>query len=184
MQAFGGIARTHTGRIETLQQPECRAQFVGIDLRLSGTQRQEFFERVLQIAIVVERLDQQIDQRAITCARLRAGQLTPKMLPQARAGPGPVDGGGFVVIGTRLVAAPLERRFRRPITAVRGRRCIGLCLAAGGGRRLSDRAIGTQMQRSRLWIVVALEQWIVCHRLVDFLIQLQGRQLQQPDRLL
>ena len=71
-QAFGRIARAHADRVEALQQRQGGAQFVGIDFQFGRHALEDLVERLGQVAIVVEGVDDQFDQGAV--ARLEHGQ--------------------------------------------------------------------------------------------------------------
>ncbi|MGF6957107.1 hypothetical protein QFZ97_002972 [Paraburkholderia youngii] len=53
-----------------MQQRKRGVQFVDIDFEFFGQVGQHFFERGGEIAVVVERFDQERDERAVALARL------------------------------------------------------------------------------------------------------------------
>ena len=189
-QAFGRIARAHAGRIETLQQGQGRAQLVGVDFQLFRQARQDVVERLFQVAIIVEGVNDQLDQRAVAQFEHRHAHLLHQVLAQ-----GAVVGfklwAGIFVVG-RLAAARLAPV---AVAAVRGGRAVarlavkavrfgrrgGHLLARRLGRRFGRRgrgtqgAVGQQAQRTVERVVEAFEQRIVRQQLLQFLMQFQGR---------
>ena len=198
-QAFGRVARAHAGRIEALQQGQGRAQLVGVDLQLLGQACQDVVERLFQIAIVVERIDDQLDERAVAQFQHRHAHLLHQVLAQgavmglelrtrilvvgrlAAARFAPVTVGA--VHGGRGIAAVAVKRLR---FGRRRRRVLAGRLGRRFGRRRggTERPVGQQAQRTVERIVEPFEQGIVRQQLLEFLVQFQGRQLQQAYRLL
>src|SRR5205807_4828115 len=69
-QALPGGARAHAGGLQVLQVPEREAVLFEIGFGLGGQQLRDFLERLGQIAVFVERVDQQLDEYAVAIARL------------------------------------------------------------------------------------------------------------------
>jgi len=110
--------------------------------------------------------------------QLRAAVLVLAAAGRWRAAFAPV-GIDAIVVGVVLETLTLLRRRTLPLGLLAGRRRR---LAIGG--RIVDGAIGQQTHRSVERIVEPLEQGVIAQYLLDLLVQLERRQLQQPDRLL
>ncbi len=118
------------------------------------------------------------------------------MIVQARLGRRPGERGGFVVVARFARIAPVQcwcgkLGFVGPRAHGIGWRgsgvgldavCPARCIRATPG--IVDRSIGREPRVPCQRIVVALEQRVVHQGLLELLVQLQRRQLQQPDRLL
>ncbi len=214
-QAFGQVARAHARRLHAVQPVQralqARAQILvrlGVVDRHAqhlGQPRGDVVQRVGQVAVAVQRLDQDLQRSAVLAAQAHAGHLPAQVLLQrdraaaalelavVRVGRGAaVEAGGLadavevVALGTVL-----------PVLALGGAEVVGLdlgkCAVAAVAaveivalrRRIglgfgAFRRRGVEGQR----LVVGFEEGVQLEHLLDFLLQLQCRQLQQPDRLL
>lgn len=208
LQAFGRGPRADARRIEAVHERERRVQFVDVDFELRRQIGEHFVERRAQVAVVVERFDQERDERAIARARLRDAQLRHQMIAQRRRGFVDLHRRQIVVVGcgggaAEVVEIPLARVAAVGRIAVvfvdaggfvalgalirrsRAVRRAGHRLGRGRRGRLRDhRAVGRDAQGARDPVVVVLEQRVLRDRRCDFLLQFERRQLQQPDRLL
>src|SRR3970282_167079 len=117
-QAFAQAARADAHRLEVLQVFQHDLQFVEVDLQLRGQERGELLQALREIAIVVQRIDQQGAQLVVP-----AGQV-----------------------------------------------------GEGGRIRGRDGLLAR--------VVVALEQGIFLEDALELLVELEGGELQQADRLL
>jgi hypothetical protein len=129
-QAFLRIARTDARRVEVLQVTQGDAEFFQQDFAqidvVSGPDQQvdQFIQRLRQVAVVVERLDQEADQRAFAVRHLGQADLGAEVLAQRRGrglGLAAVD---VVVVGVALYGAgrsscPSLRRRHRVIRPAR-----------------------------------------------------------------
>ena len=84
LQALRCRTRADAGRIEAVQQRERRVQLVGIDFQFGGQVGEDLVECRTQIAVLVERFDQERDERTIARARLGDAQLGHQMVAQRR----------------------------------------------------------------------------------------------------
>ncbi|CPO06319.1 Uncharacterised protein [Bordetella pertussis] len=167
LQAFGHVARADACRIERLQQCQRRAQLVQVGLHLGRQPGQDLFQGRIQVAVLVQFVDQQTAQRRIARRGARQRQLPQQVFAQ-----------GIRARRLRQVAVVVGKNAARTGHLVQAqfgiRRLVGLDrgLALGVGLLLARR------------IFVAFQQRILGQRLRQFGLQLQRRQLQQPDRLL
>ena len=196
-EAFGSVACADAGRFETLHQLERDLQFLRLDLQLLRQARVNFFQRLFEVTILVECIDDEFDQRAV--AKFAYGQphLFQQMLTQRRLvrfqlrarvvifrsfrraryvieAPLAFIGGCFIVAAAFEAAFAFVRR--------RGRRFARGRIGRRRGRR--DGAIGKQTHGIVERIVDALEHRIVGQDLFQLLVQFECRQLQQADGLL
>ena len=111
----------------------------------------------------------QLRTRILVVGRLATARFAPVAVGAIHGGRGiaalAVKRLGFGRRGWRLLARRLRRR-------------LGRC------RRGTEGAVGQQAQRTVERIVEPFEQGIVRQQLLEFLVQFQGRQLQQAYRLL
>ena len=189
-QRFGKVARAHPRRVAGLQQAQRHFQVVEFQLQFLGQHLENLFEGLFQVSVVVERLDQRADQAAVQVAHAHHRDLRQQVFAQGRFGGGHLARRAFIVVvvaGARAGAGKVavgEIRaalgaFRRPESV--GQR-FGLHLLAGAEHL--GRAVGGVALAVGLRVVVALEQRILGEDLFDLLVQLDGRELQQADRLL
>ncbi|MCY1229462.1 hypothetical protein D9M72_418260 [compost metagenome] len=199
-QAFGGVARAHAGRVEALQQREDGVDFVDLEFEFFRQLRADLFKRRAQVAIVVERFDQEDGQALVARRDLQRRELFHQVLAQRGLGFAQLHRRFFVLVALRaagkVVQAPVAAAIVVAVAAVAIAVIVtravgaGLAIALGlcrGGRRCAlqvDRAIGRHAQRAFDPVVLALEQRVFRQRLFDLLLQFQRGELQQPDRLL
>ncbi|MNI27029.1 hypothetical protein D3C73_807510 [compost metagenome] len=183
LQAFAEAACGHTNRVEALDLVQHGQDFVftGMD------RRQQRFgdgrERLAQIAIVFQRIDQ-----CRTDAAVAVGQVGQVKLPQQVVGQGFGFGDAFgstavvvVIIETTAAAATAPVQLSgRPVVAtafsVVGRGVIVAARLVAAGVLVDTGAF--------VAAVGPVQQWIALHRLGDFQLQLGRGHLQQLDRLL
>ncbi len=211
-QAFAERTGAHAHRVQVMEQSqrhgEAMNQFfllLGIVARQGGGER---LQRLIQVAIVVERFDQESQ-----CAAVFLGQAQRKSLPVemglqrliAEREVGGVDlfVAAQVVFSRRRIAAPLAivgNDFGAAVAVPAGR----LGFQGGGGlgfrcrRRgrvvgelgftvvLRHRGVGLGQPEflTRRFVEAQLQEGVLVEHLLDFLRQLERGQLQQPDRLL
>jgi hypothetical protein len=178
-QALGGRARAHARGLEILQVPQRDAELLGVDLGLRREQRRDLLQRLREIAILVERVDQHRDQRAVALADAGERELLVEVVAQRRRVGRRERAVGVVVV----VRAPGGRgRLGQPVLAPLG----GLV----GRGRLRLRGARARVARrgergARLaFRVLALEDRVLHQQALDLLVQLDRGQLQQADRLL
>jgi len=191
-QALGRVARAHARWVEALQQGQRGGQVVQFDAGLRRAQLPQFLQTAREVAALVERLDQQLHERAVERRRTGCVQLSEQVLAQRGTGGGPGQSDIVVVVALAAAAiAPVEQAVSAAAAAgaaVLARRA-GAGLAARVARRYGraggkDRAVGGHPHRCRQRVVIALQQRVFHQCLLDLLVQFEGRQLQQADRLL
>jgi hypothetical protein len=103
-QALGGVAGADAGRVEILQVLQRDLQLVEVDLQLRRQHLGQFLQALRQVAVVVERLDQQPHQAAIALGERHHRQLRAEVVAQR--------GGGGLDLGIRglVVVALVARR--------------------------------------------------------------------------
>ena len=183
-------------------------QFLALFLAV-GELGRDLFERVGEITVVVQRLDQHMQRGRVLGRQPHAGQLVAQELLQALRG-------GVAVLRIELVAvaaagAAGARRFADPVEVVAlgavlpvvalGRaelgvvdrrglfdgvtaRCFGRVLGFALADTLGRRGALGQRLEHRGVVFLGLEEGVLLEHLLDFLVQFERRQLQQPDRLL
>ena len=191
-QALAQVAAGDAGRIEALQ-----AVAHGLDVLDRGVDRRsqrvaDRLQRIAQVAVLVQRLDQRLGDRAV--ARRQRGEVE---LPLQVVGETLRRGGAGLErvalgVGAGATAArPLEREvlvLLAPFGQVvamrglfrRGRRIVGAGLLAGGRRRGHGLALGRGLLAATL---VLLQQGVALQRLADLDLEFGRRQLQQADGL-
>ena len=182
LQAFAKVARADAGWIQILQMPQGNVQIVDINVQFRRQHRDQFGEILLQIAIVVQRVDQQRDELLIVRGNLGQRQLGVQVFAQGlRLGRnlGILD---FIIVVARSAVAVVFLETRSVGAAMRvagGRVSVGIIRGGDGCGGLG----GARRRRSRLFgqAVLAFEQRIVLQEFLDLLIEFHRRQLQQPD---
>ena len=71
-------------RLEAVQQAERGGDLVGLDLEFLGQHCRDVLERELQVAVIVEFVDQQRDQRPVALRAACGGQLAEQVFAQRR----------------------------------------------------------------------------------------------------
>ncbi len=209
-EALGRAARADARRVEALQQRQRRLQLLLLDLELRRQHREDVVELVAEIALFLERLDQHRDEAAVALVQLLQRELAEQVLAQRDRRHVDVREVAVVVVAVAaaIARAPVGRGevVDAPLTAfevgdddavraagrvvARGVRCH----VAGVVRRRRvevlveagplHRPVAVQLDGRMHRVVDALEQRVLGERDLDFLVQLERRQLQQPDRLL
>ncbi|CFO48044.1 Uncharacterised protein [Burkholderia pseudomallei] len=194
-QAFGQRARADAGLIERLHEPQRDEQFLLGRMQQRIGRRRELGQRLAQIAVVVERVDDHARERAVAPGELAKAQRVVQMLVQRRLGRHPVAGLEIRrVVGAPARAARRELRRQRHVLAG-GRRRVGreralvalgvavvrprVCV--GGGRLARLRRGFGSIVVGRLHV---FEKRIGIERLTQFLLKLERRKLEQTQRLL
>ena len=179
-----------------------RAQHVGQPLG-------NLFQRVGQVAVAVQRLEQHLERRAVVVAQPHAHDLRAQVVLQ-RAG------GSAAVLRLHVIAVALATAGRcggrhfadavevvafgavLPVLALGGAEFLGADLGhglAGVGRvgavavvavtgAVGRLALGRRVVGAGRRIVLGFQERVLVEHLAHFLMQLQRGQLQQPDRLL
>ncbi len=149
-QAFLERARADAGRIEALHQAQRCAEVVGLHVELGRHQRRQVLEADLEVAVVVEAVDDHVREPAVARAHPRDHQLIAQVLLQ----------GGLVVGG----AAPIFLLALAAAAAAAAR--VGLLwqhdVFGGGGIALRGRPVG-----------IFLEERVVGERFVHLLRELE-----------
>ena len=119
-QAFAQVARAHAGGLQALQQPQCHReavhQFFGL-LQIAARQaRSQLVERVGQVAIVIQRFDEEAQRRPI-----HLGQTQRQCLAVQEVGQGFVDMRQLGRIGLAIAVVVVVARggLATPFTIVR-----------------------------------------------------------------
>ena len=184
-QAFGQVARADADRLKMLQVLKSDRQVVVIHVEFRRQHFADFFERLRQITVVAQRIDQQADQALVALRQVEQRQLRRKMRAQARRlfGERPVVVIFIVVAAGAAVGRAvfdIERgwffRARRRFLSA-----VGRCGGHFGVFRLRRFAL----RRGGVGSAIdPLQQRIILEQALDFLVEFERRQLQQPDRLL
>ena len=107
-QAFRQVTRTHTRRLQALQQPqgdrEMMDQLLHLRLIAAGESLGERGQRVFQITIVIERLDQKLQGGAVLGTQAQGQRLRVQVALQRHLGARQLGHIG-VVIAVEVVAA-------------------------------------------------------------------------------
>ena len=157
-------------------------ELVRVDIELFGEKFEELLKRGLQVAVLVERVDQRRDDLPVAQGQVEQGELCIQMIPQ-RAG-------GDLLRQERLVVVLVRARRGTPVAVAADQEIGGLHRALVGrvrgllGRRRSHRHEEVPRRAGRLLVVGLLEQRILLQKPLDLGVQLQRRELQQPDGLL
>ena len=192
-QAFLQIARTDSGRVEVLDVTQRDFELFELDLVF----RRQGFPQLLQgrreVAVVVERFDQEANQTAVAFVQLGHPELPAEMLAQADVGgmgivavavvvliaTGSGEGAG---IGSPAIVIDFGRRTRRFDFPVLARLAL---FAAFAARLLVARGIELlRVGKGLRPFIFAFQHGIFEQITLDFLLHFNGRQLQQLDRLL
>ena len=83
-KAFAGAAGSDSGRLEVLQVLEGDRQLVDADLCLRRHKRRGLLEALREIAVLVEQIDQQPDQRPIPLVEIGERKLLVQVVAQGR----------------------------------------------------------------------------------------------------
>src|SRR2546430_1723731 len=171
--AFAGGARARAGGLQVLQVAERDAELLGIGF--GGQQRGDFLERLGQIAVLVEGVDQQLDECAVAIAEIGERELVAQVIAQRRR---VRRGEAAVALVIVIRPAPAGGDIRRPVGV--GGRGLGAAARAGAARRRGRGRGGLELAFG----VLALERRVVHQHAVDLLVELDRRELQQADGLL
>ncbi len=172
-QAFTRAAAADSNRLQVLQMSQGDRELVDSDHRFRREERGDILEALREVSVLVERIDQQPDQRAVVPLHVEQRELLVQMVAQGRC---VVRRNAAIVVAVVLAPLPGRREL--------GRRVV-VPLRWGGllrGRRRSCRRV-----HGRCPVPVAffaLEDRILRERLFDLLVELHRRELQQADRLL
>jgi len=194
--------------VEILDLVHHRHDLVQIGLEFAGQRLLHLFERAAEVAVLVDGVDHRLGDRAIL-----GGEQGHVHLPQqvfAQGGGRAVAGidvgalvvaaggaGGERVVGLGPVVAAVQFLAKRivvdgsvavdrQVLAGRGVGGVGGVRAAGvvGRRRHLVDGGGLEVVLGLALVLGLLEQGVAFERLLDLLLQLERRQLQQADRLL
>ena len=81
-QAFGRRACADAGGLQVLQVLQRNAQFFRLDVEFRRQQFGQFFQRLGEIAVLIERFDEQGHQVAVTVGEVEQAQLRQQVLAQ------------------------------------------------------------------------------------------------------
>mmetsp|Transcript_42777 Transcript_42777/g.69785 ORF Transcript_42777/g.69785 Transcript_42777/m.69785 type:complete len:363 (-) Transcript_42777:210-1298(-) len=202
-QAFRQVARTDAGRLQALQQAVGDAQPVQQLLALLGVLGQggsDLVQSVFEVAVFVQRFDQHLYGGPILGRQVQAGELLGQVLGQRGLG-------GFLALALAVIVAAAGAAAGRqladavevvalgavlPVLALGAAEVLGaqfggiaaLGLAGRGLGAALGRRVRSQLGRADRELLLRLQQRVAGEHLLDLLVQLQRRQLQQPDRLL
>src|SRR6266850_199134 len=174
-QALPGGARAHAGGLQILQVPERDAELLESGFGFGGQQRRDFLERLGQIAVFVEGVDQQLDEYAVAIAEIGERELAAQVIAQrrrVRRGKATV---AFVIV---IRPAPAGGDIHRPVGVGGGG--FGAAARARAARRRGRGCRGPGLAFG----ILALERRVLHQHAVDLLVELDRRQLEQADRLL
>ena len=146
-QAFGQVARAHASGLHVVQQAQGHQKTLLKLFKLfqvvAGQRSGQLLQAVFQIAVVVERFNEEMQGRAVFIGQAQREGLSVQVLLQGLVAAGQLDGIGLfvvvVVLARRRIAAPfavvgrgLDRAIALPAFF---ERCVGVALAAGRLRR-------------------------------------------------
>jgi hypothetical protein len=215
-QAFAQVARAHAGGFQRLQQAQRHAeavlQFFGLLQVVAGQASGQRGEGIFQVAVVVERLDQEAQRRAVHLAQAQRQRLAVQEGRERLLAARQLGGVGALIVVAQVVlarggvAAPfavvrqdlgravafpaLRNRNFRFILVTSQRRLVIACYRTGSTLRLKVIAAhrGVNLRQSeflaRRLLGVQLQERVVVEHLLDLLAELQCGELQQTDRLL
>ena len=186
LEALRGRAGADAGRVEVLEMLERDRELVGLDRELLGEHRRDLFQRLREVAVFVEGVDEQGDQLPIPVGQRRQRQLLQEVIAErGRFGRelGVVGVVGVVAGGTRAAGfeVPVGVLAARLVVGRRRVRFLGRLGLLDGRRR---GPIQSSRRRRLLFALVALEQRILGEEALELLVQLESRELEEPDRLL
>ena len=177
-EALTRRARADARGLEVLQVLQGDRQLaherLGIGFRLDGQERRDLFERLREITILVERVDQKADKHAVAGIQLGKRKLRVQVVAQRRRVR--LGEGLLAFLVAALARAPVARELARPV-GVRGGRRFGRRAARAARRGRGRRVPG-------LFHILALERRVLHQQAIDLLVELDRGELQQPDRLL
>src|SRR5882672_7573631 len=186
LETLRAIAGTHARRVKILQVLESNLQLLGLDLQFLRHELRQLLQGLREIAVFVQRFDQERDQVAVAWFELGQSELPVQVLAQIGRLGGNLE--KIVVIGVvagaraRCVLAAPVYISRESVGLQGALRARLLCGCLKGGSRF---AVHVRGRRRDFGIgVFALEQGIVGQKLLELLIQFHGRELQQAYRLL
>ena len=199
-QAFGRRARTDAGRIEALQHAQRGLQLIDFDFEFGGQVEQDLVKRGREVALIVERFDQEDDEALVAHRQLERRELFHEEFAQALFGFAQLQWGAVVFVGLRLAGEVVEAPVRAvgaviaveigaavvAVVAVVGG--VGIVRAVGRGRRRFsgqrrgvvvlqrvDRAVRADARGGVEPLVFPLQQRVLGQRLFNFLLQFDGR---------
>ena len=106
-EAFGGVARADPRRLEALQIAKRDGKLVGVDLELFREHLGHFLERDVEIAVLVQSVDQRADEPAVAQRQVEHGELGQEVIAQ-RARRHLLRVEAVVVVVRRSCAAPIR----------------------------------------------------------------------------
>ena len=221
-QAVTQPGGAHTGGLQALQPLQRAVQSVGqflaflggvlaVDAQGLAQPLGDVFERVGQVAIFVERVDQHHHRGGILGRQAHAQQLAAQVVLQRRAGFGRLDRLVVVVAAARAAAGrwqfadaveivafgavfPVVALGAAELGSVHAGRLFGAAVSAvlafgqlvllALGALVSRGADALESELHRRVVFLDIQEWVLLEHLLDFLVQFQRRELQQPDRLL
>ena len=136
----------------------------------------------MQIAVFVERIDQCGDDLPVPERQVEERKLRVEMVAK-RIGRDLLRQEGLVVLVAAAGGrAPVSVATHDKVGSLR-RALVGAVTGLLGGGR-SHRSQKVARRAPRLFFIGLLEQWILLQQPLDFGVQFERRELQQPDRLL
>src|SRR5437879_874124 len=154
------VGRAHAGGLQVLQVPERDAELLGIGF--GGQQRRDFLERLGQIAVLVEGVDQQLDECAVAIAEIGERELAAQVIAQRRR---VRRGEAAVALVIVIRPAPAGGDIRGPVGV--GGRGLGAAARAAAARRRGRGRGGLELAFG----VLALERRVVHQHAVDLLVE-------------
>ncbi|MNI29299.1 hypothetical protein D3C73_831140 [compost metagenome] len=200
-QAFAQVAGADAGGLELLDAVQDGFDFVQFDVQFRVEGFEDFLEGFVQVALIVDAVDQGHGDQAIGVGHRGQVQLPQQVALQAFAGRG---AGGevplVIIIAGQAAGAGLVNVFPRgvdgefigdalvPVTLIevvnrRGAFLVGGFLDIGVGLLFGVVGQGVGIVEVVAFFL-AFEHRIGLQGLLDFLLQIQGRQLEQADGLL
>src|SRR5882672_4753765 len=118
LETLRAIARTHARGVQVLQMPESDVQLLGPDLQLLRHELRQLLQGLREIAVFVQRFDQERDQVAVARFELGQGELPVQVLAQAGGLGGDLE--KIVVVGV-VAGARARTAFSPPVEISRER---------------------------------------------------------------
>ena len=119
LQAFGQIARAHAHGLQALQQLERNGkvllQLLALLQIVTGQALRQLLQRIFEVSIVAERLDEKAQRRRICRAQMQAQRLMMEKVAQALVLTCEINGIGLVI--TIAVVRGAAGRWRIPLAA-------------------------------------------------------------------
>ncbi|MNE34005.1 hypothetical protein D3C80_1277050 [compost metagenome] len=201
-QALAEVARADAQRLELLHAVQDHLHLVQLDVQFGIERLEDLLEAFVEIAVVVDRIDDRHGDQPVVVAHRRQVELPEQVAVQAFARRGAGGEVPLVIVADRQAAGTglvdvfpggIHRQFAgdalAPLVGIV--HAVGIALAAGADRAVVAAHRGRRLafcQRVAVVEIVAIflafEHGIRIQGFLDFLLQIEGRQLQEANGLL